>query len=320
MVNNKKLIYSLKILILTLMISISITSKSIFSYIKDDYLSIKYNNEISDMKNSNYNREKAREYALKWATSSNKEYYDFINDGGDCTNFVSQVLRAGGVEFVGSKANATSIKSWFYYSSNLPNRSSTWTAANPFNLHFGKEYKRAHEYREYKIEDALKNWDNIYSSIYIGDIVQYSRPNNIAFHSQAITDVLDKRTIYFSQHSNSIENFYKNGNLQYYLLGKPDDYNFLIYTIKKENYNLETMNNTFLLTDEDYKKELIKAIDMIKLSIEDTRFDNEEYKNRDTEKFIENMEKKVENTEFNMNTRSKTSKELLEYLMDRSDI
>lgn len=320
MVNNKKLIYSLKILILTLMISISITSKSIFSYIKDDYSSIKYNNEISDMKNSNYNREKAREYALKWATSSNKEYYDFINDGGDCTNFVSQVLRAGGVEFVGSKANATSIKSWFYYSSNLPNRSSTWTAANPFNLHFGKEYKRAHEYREYKIEDALKNWDNIYSSIYIGDIVQYSRPNNIAFHSQAITDVLDKRTIYFSQHSNSIENFYKNGNLQYYLLGKPDDYNFLIYTIKKENYNLETMNNTFLLTDEDYKKELIKAIDMIKLSIEDTRFDNEEYKNRDTEKFIENMEKKVENTEFNMNTRSKTSKELLEYLMDRSDI
>ncbi|MGG7213136.1 amidase domain-containing protein [Clostridium nigeriense] len=318
--HNKKIIYLLRILILILLISISITSRSIFSYIKDEYSSMKYNNEISDMKNSNYNREKAREYALKWATSSNKEYYNFINDGGDCTNFVSQVLRAGGLDFVGSKANATSIKSWFYYSSNLPNRTSTWTAANPFNLHFGKEYKRAYDYREYKIEDALKNWNEIYSSIYIGDIVQYSRPNNIAFHSQAITDILDKSTIYFSQHSNSIENFYKNGNLKYYLLGKPNDYNFLIYNIKKEKNNLEATNSRFLLTEEDYKKELRKAIDMIKLSIEDTRFDNEEYKNIDTEKFIRNMERKVENTEFNMNARSKSSKELLEYLTDRSDI
>lgn len=309
-----------KISLLLILVLISVFFQSLIKITWAEDKSSSSNSEFSDVENSNYNREKAREYALKWATSSNKEYYNYINDGGDCTNFVSQVLRAGGLEFVGSKENATSIKSWFYYSSNLPNRTSTWTAANPFNLHFGKEYKRAYKYREYKVEDALKNWDEIYSTIYIGDIVQYSRPNNIAFHSQAITDVLDKKTIYFSQHSNSIENFYKDGNLQYYLLGKPDDYNFLIYNIKKEKNNIEAINNNILLTEEDYKEELRKAIDMIKLSIEDTRFDNEEYKNRDTEIFIENMERKIENTEFNMNTRSKSSKELLEYLMDRSDV
>lgn len=309
-----------KISLLLILVLISVFFQSLIKITSAEDKSSSSNSEFSDVENSNYNREKAREYALKWATSSNKEYYNYINDGGDCTNFVSQVLRAGGLEFVGSKENATSIKSWFYYSSNLPNRTSTWTAANPFNLHFGKEYKRAYKYREYKVEDALKNWDEIYSTIYIGDIVQYSRPNNIAFHSQAITDVLDKKTIYFSQHSNSIENFYKDGNLQYYLLGKPDDYNFLIYNIKKEKDNMEAINNSMLLTEEDYKKELRKAIDMIKLSIEDTRFDNEEYKNIDTEIFIKNMERKIENTEFNMNTRSKSSKELLEYLMDRSDV
>ena len=309
-----------KISLLLILVLISVFFQSLIKITSAEDKSNSCNSEFSDVENSNYNREKAREYALKWATSSNKEYYNYINDGGDCTNFVSQVLRAGGLEFVGSKENATSIKSWFYYSSNLPNRTSTWTAANPFNLHFGKEYKRAYKYREYKIEDALKNWDEIYSTIYIGDIVQYSRPNNIAFHSQAITDVLDKKTIYFSQHSNTIENFYKDGNLQYYLLGKPDDYNFLIYNIKKEKNNIEAINNNMLLTEEDYKKELRKAIDMIKLSIEDTRFDNEEYKNIDTEIFIKNMERKIENTEFNMNTRSKSSKELLEYLMDRSDV
>lgn len=309
-----------KISLLLILVLISVFFQSLIKITSAEDKSSSSNSEFSDVENSNYNREKAREYALKWATSSNKEYYNYINDGGDCTNFVSQVLRAGGLEFVGSKENATSIKSWFYYSSNLPNRTSTWTAANPFNLHFGKEYKRAYKYREYKVEDALKNWDEIYSTIYIGDIVQYSRPNNIAFHSQAITDVLDKKTIYFSQHSNTIENFYKDGNLQYYLLGKPDDYNFLIYNIKKEKNDIEAINNNILLTEEDYKKELRKAIDMIKLSIEDTRFDNEEYKNIDTEIFIKNMERKIENTEFNMNTRSKSSKELLEYLMDRSDV
>lgn len=270
-------------------------------------------------KNSNYNREKAREYAIKWAIVPNKEYYNYVNDGGDCTNFVSQVLRAGGMEFTGSKNSATNIKSWFYYSSNLPNRTVTWTAANPFNSHFGKENNRVYNYRELKIEEALINWNEIYNSIYIGDIVQYSRPNNIAFHSQAITDLLDKKTIYFSQHSNSMENFYKNGNLKYYLLGKPDDYNFLIYNIKSEN-NINSSRETIVLTEDDYKKELKDAIDMIRISIEDTRFDNENYKNSDTEEFIYNMEKKLNKVEYERYSRSKSSKELLDYLMDRSDL
>lgn len=272
-------------------------------------------------KNENYNREKAREYALKWAISSNKEYYNFINDGGDCTNFVSQVLKAGGIEFVGSKINATNTNSWFYYSANLPNRSSTWTAAQPFSLHFGKEHKRAYKYREYIIKEALINFNEIYKTIYIGDIVQYSRPNNIVFHSQAITDVLNKETIYFSQHSNSIENFYKDGNLKYYLLGKPDNYNFIIYTIKEEKQNIEVMNEqNILLTEEEYRKELIEAINIVKISLNDTRFDNEEYKNISTNKFIENMNKKINNIELKIDFRNNSYKELLEELMDRSDI
>lgn len=275
----------------------------------------------TEVKNNNYNRELAREYAIKWATSSNSNYYNYVNDGGDCTNFVSQVLRAGGLEFVGSKSNATSIKSWFYYSPNLPNRSSTWTAAQPFHLHFGKEYKRAHSYKEYKIIDALINWNEIYLSLLPGDIVQYSRPNNITFHSQAITDLIDKnQTIYFCQHSNSMENFKKNGNLRYYLMGKPNDYNFYIYQIKDDNQrtSIEVIaNNKDNKSDGDYRKELIEAIDIIKLSLDDTRVDNEENNSKETKDFIEKMEKRIKEVEFNMNSRGKTSKELLEILCDR---
>ena len=224
------------------------------------------------------------------------------------------------MEFVGSRKNATSIDSWFYYSSDLPNRTSTWTSANAFNLHFGKSGKRVYKYREYKIEEALKNWDEIYSSIYIGDIIQYTRPNNIAFHSQAITDLLDNRTIYFSQHSNTIENFYKDGNLKYYLLGKPKDYSLLIYNIKEEKNLINKTRNNPIISQEDYNKELKIALEMVKLSINDTRFDNEDYKNKETEGFINKLEKKVEDIESKINMRSNTSKELLEILLDRNEI
>ena len=320
MINNKKVRPSIIVLFLFTIINISIANKSVLCYINTENSLIYFINEISNIKDNNYSREKAREYALKWAVTPNKAYYNYINEGGDCTNFVSQVLRAGGIEFIGSKKNATSINSWFYYSADLPNRTSTWTSAKAFNLHFGKEYKRAYNYREYKIEDALRNWNNIYYSIYIGDIVQYSRPNNIAFHSQAITDVLNSETIYFSQHSNTIENFYKNGNLKYYLLGKPNDYNFLIYNIKEENnFNYE-MRNDPLITEENYNKELKDAIEIVKLSIEDTRFDNKDYRNIDTENFIIKMENKITDIELQMDMRDKSYRELLELLMDRNGI
>lgn len=275
---------------------------------------------LAGEKNNNYNRELAREYAIKWAISSNKKYYNYINDGGDCTNFVSQVLRAGGMGFIGSRKNATSIDSWFYYSSELPNRTSTWTSANAFNLHFGKSGKRVYKYRQYSIEEALKNWGEIYSSIYIGDIIQYTRPNNIAFHSQAITDLLDNKTIYFSQHSNTIENFYKDGNLKYYLLGKPNNYNLLIYNIKEEKSLINEMRNNPIISEEDYNKELKIALEMVKLSINDTRYDNKDYGNIDTENFINKMENKITNIELEMDKRSESSRELLELLMDRNKI
>ncbi|VDG75531.1 Putative amidase domain [Actinobaculum suis] len=38
----------------------------------------------------------ARNYAIQWAWSPNPSYTDFSRRGGDCANFVSQIMRAGG--------------------------------------------------------------------------------------------------------------------------------------------------------------------------------------------------------------------------------
>ena len=43
-----------------------------------------------------YNREKAIEYAHRWAFFRNPNFTNFDEMGGDCTNFVSQCLLAGG--------------------------------------------------------------------------------------------------------------------------------------------------------------------------------------------------------------------------------
>lgn len=48
------------------------------------------------MKEFPYNRDAVIEYARKWALSRNPSYYDFEKIGGDCINFISQCLFAGG--------------------------------------------------------------------------------------------------------------------------------------------------------------------------------------------------------------------------------
>ena len=67
-----------------------------------------------------YNRAKAIEYAHKWAYGRNPNYYNFDGIGGDCTNFVSQCLYAGG-----AKMNYTPDIGWFYISSQK--RAAAWT-------------------------------------------------------------------------------------------------------------------------------------------------------------------------------------------------
>lgn len=67
-----------------------------------------------------YNRESAVAYAHKWAFSRNPAYYNFDKVGGDCTNFISQCLLAGG-----SKMNYTRNTGWYYNSVN--DRAPAWS-------------------------------------------------------------------------------------------------------------------------------------------------------------------------------------------------
>ena len=75
-----------------------------------------------------YNRTAAVEYANRWAYFRNPEFYDFSAIGGDCTNFASQCLLAGG-----GVMNFTPTFGWYYIGIN--DRSPAWTGVKyPFNF------------------------------------------------------------------------------------------------------------------------------------------------------------------------------------------
>ena len=72
------------------------------------------------MREIEYNRSKAIMYAHKWAYERNPKYYNFDMLGGDCTNFISQVLYAGcGV------MNNNGDMGWHY--NNINDRSPSWS-------------------------------------------------------------------------------------------------------------------------------------------------------------------------------------------------
>lgn len=70
-----------------------------------------------------YNREAALNYTTKWATQRNPDFYDYSELGGDCTNFASQVLLAGG-----SRMNYQPVLGWYYINPNQ--KSPSWTGVD----------------------------------------------------------------------------------------------------------------------------------------------------------------------------------------------
>jgi hypothetical protein len=142
--------------------------------------------------NSGYNRTNAYNYMTQWTTTKNlNQYADFSGLGGDCTNYVSQVVRAGGMAFTSTSSNPTH-NHWYYYNSTWgTGRTSTWTHAHWFRRHWGavngEGIKRAYRMRVYTVSDALSNINTIRADVWRGDVIQHVRNSDgETYHSQAV--------------------------------------------------------------------------------------------------------------------------------------
>lgn len=122
-----------------------------------------------------YNRLAAVQYAKHWAYGRNPAFYDYERLGGDCTNFASQCVYAGG-----GLMNYTKDLGWYYIDAN--NKAPAWTGVEYFyNFMTRKALTRGPVALDVPI-----------SQIELGDVVQLSFNGENWNHSPVVVGLLRK--------------------------------------------------------------------------------------------------------------------------------
>lgn len=116
-----------------------------------------------------YDRNAAVAYAHEWAYGRNPKYYDFDGIGGDCTNFISQVLAAGG-----SKQNYNA-NGWYYNS--LNDRSPSWSGVDELYNFLVSSHTVGPRAEEISLSGAM-----------LGDIIQLGSDYSGFYHSLVIVN------------------------------------------------------------------------------------------------------------------------------------
>ena len=133
-----------------------------------------------------YNANNAVSYARTWAKSRNTATYpDYgasMADGGDCTNFISQVLRAGGWNNTAT-TNKTSDTLWWF--SSKTSHSQTWSTAHGFFRHMNGGLNPAQGFGS--SYESWYGWNGT-TSVNYGDIVSADwEGDGIINHNMIVT-------------------------------------------------------------------------------------------------------------------------------------
>ncbi|WP_028594002.1 amidase domain-containing protein [Paenibacillus assamensis] len=152
---------------------------------------------------SGYNTTNAVNYALKW-TENGKELrnssYDYYAGLNDCTNFVSQVLYAGGISMIRNDNfgyDYNDPDNWYYKNAFNDPPSHTWGGAHNQYVHFqnhSTNVTRANYFQDLKVGDVI-HWD--------------TAPNDGKFHighTTVVTKIDNKGNIFLTYHTSDKEN------------------------------------------------------------------------------------------------------------------
>lgn len=131
-----------------------------------------------------YDREQAVSYARRWALGQNPDFFHFGGIGGDCTNFVSQCLLAGG-----GVMNFDEYYGWFYIDS--ARRSPSWASV---------EYLRRFLLTQ-SVKGPFARLEGL-QNLQIGDIIQL-RQNPLRFNHSVIISKMEGGEIFVCAHSDN---------------------------------------------------------------------------------------------------------------------
>lgn len=145
----------------------------ILTSIQNNFINFKSNqSSINYKRYSKFNIDKARIYAEKYSLISNPEYKTFEGNGGDCTNFVSQIIHAGGI-----------------------NKTNTWKP-------YSNSWIRVEEFYSYLIYNNIGSKIPDGSPLSIGSIIQFYTPKlGRFFHTGFITYNIDNSDYLYCCHS-----------------------------------------------------------------------------------------------------------------------
>ena len=124
-----------------------------------------------------YNRERAVEYARRWAKSRNPLFSNFTGRGGDCTNFISQCIFAGCPIM-----NYTDTFGWYYISEN--DRAPAWSGVDELHsfLTGAPDFSSQNgSTGPYGIDAMMAN------QVQIGDIIQLRNQSGDFYHTLIIS-------------------------------------------------------------------------------------------------------------------------------------
>lgn len=132
---------------------------------------------------TSYSFSDAVSYANKYYKDYNSNYPDWNSAGGDCANFISQCLYAGGKSMKGTpgtKEAADNFANWFSKgtSQNVKNVSSTWRGADAFRNYW---QTNATSYKKFTSVNSTS-----FSYGYKGDAVSLLNSNGRAYHTMII--------------------------------------------------------------------------------------------------------------------------------------
>jgi hypothetical protein len=123
-----------------------------------------------------FNRDAAIAYAHAWVQNGaqlrNPAYANFENMGGDCTNYISQCIRAGG-------APMDPGGNWQWYYNNINSRSPSWTSVNQLFSYLVNNTYTGPAGRQVANQNLIQR----------GDLVQLDTNNNLSAYEHSVLTV-----------------------------------------------------------------------------------------------------------------------------------
>ena len=141
-----------------------------------------------------YDRERAVEYAKKWALSRNPLFFDFTGRGGNCTNFVSQCLLAGS-----GVMDFTPTFGWYFRSPS--DRAPAWTSVESL-FDFLTD---SGDFAGMDKQGPFALPVNDPSEIELGDVIQLADPSGDFYHTLIISGFTDDDILVCAQSDNALD-------------------------------------------------------------------------------------------------------------------